>query len=371
MRILITKQQPLEAPGGETGHMFALANLFRARGVEVFLMPVTNHPTPKGLWSPDHTVEVRPFGLNHLLDSFAISRAADAFVRKIPVDAVLSWQYETAYLPHPAESRRFVHGVIAAAPFGTLKRMAASNPFRALAYHFFHFRLLRRADVIFCASQFSRSDLIETLGLPPEKIIVIPIGVDDIFQPLPQPPSGPLHTFIFSGYLDPIKGVFDALEALALLAARGHRDWVLKITGWGNVEAVRRFARQRGLESNVRFLGALDRPALAAEFAHADLAILPSHIETFGLSIAEAEASGIPVISYRVGAIPEILQDGRAGILVNPFDRAQLADAILRLVNDPAAARLMGRRGHEFIRRNFSWQKAAELMHQSIAELRR
>ncbi len=370
MHILFTKQLPLDAPGGEASHLFALAHRMRAMGVEVFIMPVTDHPTPAGIWPSEYIREVKPFGFHHLFDSFSLSKAVADFVKEMPVDAVLSWQYETAYLSTFSHSHSFVHGVVAAAPFGLLKQMAISNPLRAVAYHFFQFRMLRAADVIFCPANFSKNELVKFIGIDPQKIVATHLGADEIFQPLAESKTGPIRNFIFAGSLEPIKGIFDAIEALAIVQQRGYNDWTLKIAGWGDINEVYKLAHQRGIDGHLRFMGKLDRATLATELANSDLAILPSHIENFGLSIAEAQACGLPVISYRVGGIPEEVDEGRTAILVDLYNYSKLADAIIEMINHPAATRTMGKKGQQFIREHFSWQNAANEMLATISEIK-
>jgi glycosyltransferase involved in cell wall biosynthesis len=370
LRILFTKQFPLDAPGGETSHLFALAHQMRAMGVEVYLMPVTNHPTPPGIWPAEFIREVRPVGIHRVFDSISISKAAANFVKETPVDAVLSWQYETAFLPNFSHSQGFVHGVVAAAPFGLLKRKTFFNPLRALIFNFFHFRMLRVADIIFCPSNFSKEELVEFIGIDPSRIVVSHLGADDVFQPLRTPKSGSISNFIFAGSFKPIKGIFDVIEALAIIHQRGYTDWTLKIAGWGNFEVIMKIARKRGIDDHLLHLGSLDRPTLAAELANSDLAILPSHIDNFGLSIAEAQACGLPVVSYRVGGIPEEVDEGQTAILVDLYDYAKLADAIIFMIDHPAAARKMGKKGQQFIRDHFSWKKAASEMLSTISAIK-
>jgi glycosyltransferase involved in cell wall biosynthesis len=367
--MLITRQFPLDYPGGETSHLFGVAHEMRKIGHEIYLMPVTDHPSPASLWPPAFTRDVPPFGLHHLFDSFAISRAAADFLRTTPVDVILSWQYETAYLGAFTRARNFIHGMVTGTPFGLLKRMARRNPARALAYHFFHFRQLRQAQVIFCPSHYAKSELVQMLGLDPQKIVVTHLSADAVFQPAAQPASGPLKNFIFAGSFEPIKGLFDAIAALGLVAGQGCRDWTLKIAGWGDTDAVLTAARAAGIAAHLQFLGRLDRPALAEELAHADLAILPSHTETFGLSIAEAQACGVPVVSYAIGGIPEVVSPAETGLLVPGFDQAALAQAILSLIQNPERARQMGWRGAQTMREKFSWAAAAQQMIATLEEL--
>lgn len=160
------------------------------------------------------------------------------------------------------------------------------------------------------------------------------------------------------------------IEALTIIHQRGYEDWTLKIAGWGNIDAIRETARKRGIDDHIQFLGSLDRPTLAAELANSDLAILPSHIENFGLSIAEAQACGLPVVSYRVGSIPEVIKDGQTAILVDLYDYAKLTDAIIFIIDHPDLAHEMGRKGQKFIRDHFSWQKAASEMLSTISAIK-
>ena len=365
MRILFTRQQPLTAPGGETSHLFAIAREMQKMGNEVIMMPVTGSPTPASLWPPAFTCDISPFGLHHLFDSFSFARVIPTFAEKYSIDVVIGWQYETAWLPHLPD---VIHAVVAAAPFGLLKRNSRKNPARALAYHFFHFRQLRRADVIYCPSYFAKNELVQYIGIDPQRIIVTHLSADPIFQPAAIPNTGPLRKFIFSGSLEPIKGIFDAIAALGIVYRNGYTDWTLDIAGWGDEPAVFAAARDRGIAANIRFLGRLDRADLSKALSSADLAILPSHTDNFGLSIAEAESSGLPVVSYRVGGIPEEVIEGETAILVTPFDHAALSDAIITLIQNPQLARDMGLRGARHIREMFSWQKTAQKMLDDLSQ---
>ena len=133
MRILFTKQLPLDTPGGETTHLLALARCFQDLGADVYIMAVTAHKTPVGIWPADKTIEVQPFGFHYFFDCLPLSKAAAKFAQEHSVDLVLGWQYETALLPEFARNRDFTFGIIAAAPFGTIKRKAHSL-FRKLIY---------------------------------------------------------------------------------------------------------------------------------------------------------------------------------------------------------------------------------------------
>ncbi len=371
MKILITKQRPLSFPSGETTHLFGIAREMRKLGAEIFMMPVSKEPTSPALWPSEYVHDVRPFGLHRLFDGFPLSRAAANFIGMTPVDVVLSWEYETAYLRAFSRARNYILGVIAGAPFGLLKRKTQKDPVRALAYHLFQFRQLRQADVIFAPSHDAQNELAQAFGISLQKIVVTPLSADSVFKPAAAPKTGPVRAIIFSGFLEPIKGIFDAIDALGQVARQGAGDWTLEIAGWGDIEAVRAAARTAGIENRVQFLGKLDRPALAEALSNADLALLPSHIETFGLSIVEAQACGLPVVSYATASIPEVVVANETALLVPPFDRSALAAAVLQLLKDPERARNMGQRAAEHVRLKFSWERTAQLMLSHLEHMRR
>jgi glycosyltransferase involved in cell wall biosynthesis len=94
----------------------------------------------------------------------------------------------------------------------------------------------------------------------------------------------------------------------------------------------------------------------------ADLFLLPSESESFGLAALEAMACGTPVVATRAGAFPEIVEDGISGLLVPPGDEAALARAIATMLENSLRCRAMGEAGARRIRERFSWRRSAEVM---------
>lgn len=143
------------------------------------------------------------------------------------------------------------------------------------------------------------------------------------------------------------------LQAAALLAERQPRAHFL-ITGDGELaEQIRGQARRLGLgPERLTFTGNLrDMPALLAAI---DIFMLASKWEGLPMVLLEAMAMGVPVVSTAVGGVPDLLEDGRNGLLVPPSDPAALAAAAERLILDPAAGRALGAAGLETVRAGFS-----------------
>ncbi len=141
-----------------------------------------------------------------------------------------------------------------------------------------------------------------------------------------------------------------AIAAVALLAGRVSRPFRLfvigPLTGWGRAQ------QAACTRAEVEWLGARkDIPQLLAAM---DICIQPSRSEGMPLALMEAASAAKPVVATRVGGVPEIIEDGASGLLVDPGASEQLADAIARLIEAPALARQLGDTLHERFDREFS-----------------
>jgi glycosyltransferase involved in cell wall biosynthesis len=132
----------------------------------------------------------------------------------------------------------------------------------------------------------------------------------------------------------PRKGLGTLLTAMARLRV-AHPQARLRLVGQCPEEQhLRRLAARLGLGDTVAFLGHVPLPALAAEYANADVFCLPSRQEGFGIVYLEAMAAGLPVVACRSSAVPEVVADGDTGLLVPPLDPGALAVALARLADD-------------------------------------
>ncbi len=359
-RIIITYPGTLKSLAGGPRHCLQLAEHLTRAGADVLLMPVSRDAGEPG----PRVRPVPPSRIHYLLDGRAIARAVRTELDAGPVDAVLGWETEAAFLPGALRGRATLFGIIAAFPSYALWA-SRPTPLRLLKRAtdaWFRARPMRRADVVFASSRFTRDELVALFGIDPAKIVVAPLGTDERFARIPRAAPSEISRLLFFGTLAPVKGVRDAVCALGRVARGGRRAWTLRVAGWGDPDPVRRAAEEEGIADRVEMLGALGRDQLVPQLEWAQLAVLPSHAESFGLSIAEAQAAALPVVAYDAAAVPEVVESGRTGWLAPKGDVERLAAAIEEAMADPAEAHRRGTAGRERIAAAFDWPRTASTM---------
>ncbi len=232
----------------------------------------------------------------------------------------------------------------------------------------------RRADAIIADSESTRQDIIRILKLEAEKIIAVPLGVSDAFQPcrdaaererVRQKYRLPLSFILAVGVLEPRKNVSALVRAFKSLVERGipHSLVIVGKKGWQFGEIFHTVASLR-LEDRVIFTDFVPENDLPFLYHMADLFVYPSLYEGFGLPVLEAMACSVPVITSNVSSMPEIVGDPSAssgqvaGILVNPRDEVELADAMQRVLTDRALHDKLARDGRARSK-SFSWERTA------------
>lgn len=174
-------------------------------------------------------------------------------------------------------------------------------------------------------------DLLRPYGVPAERITVIEPGVDR--APIARGSGGDVRLLCVAT-LNPGKDH----EALLRALARCPRAWRLNCAGSltrhpATAERIRALIQQLALADRVSLAGDLDTPALEAAYDRADVFVLATRLETYGMAVAEALAHGLPVVSTTTGAIPDLVGDA-AGIVVPPGDTGALAGALTRVIED-------------------------------------
>jgi D-inositol-3-phosphate glycosyltransferase len=222
-------------------------------------------------------------------------------------------------------------------------------------------RVVATADAVVAASEHERDLLVNLYGAAPQRIEVIPCGVDPVrFHPLERTACrrelglGAEPVVVFVGRLEPLKGAELLIDALAYL------EGVTLLVVGGDARSagyqadLHRRAVQRGVVAQVRFVGAVPQERLPLYYNAADVCAVPSFYESFGLVALEAMACGVPVVAARVGGLTATVRDGTNGFLVPWRDPAMFADRIGRLVRDPVLRGRMGRAARATAER-FTW----------------
>jgi glycosyltransferase involved in cell wall biosynthesis len=211
------------------------------------------------------------------------------------------------------------------------------------------FLTLKKAARVIAVSRHEAAHLV-ALGIDREKVEVIPNGVDvGEFAQLPGPPDQEGATVgLFVGRIDlDQKGLETLVRAIALLPKSPAVHIRLVGEDWGGTEWLRSQAQRLGVSDRVTFVGKLSRADLLQEYSRAQFFVLPSVFEPFGIVLLEAMAASLPVVASRVGGIPEIVEDGRTGLLVEQGNPAALAEGLRRLCRDESLRRSMARAARE------------------------
>ena len=225
----------------------------------------------------------------------------------------------------------------------------------------------RRADAVIAVSESTARDAIEILGLPRERVHVIPNGVNPELRPPSEDQVRALRArydlpgryILYLGTLEPRKNLPTLIKAYGLARRLGidHGLVIAGGKGWYD-EPIYEAIRVAGLEKDVLLTGYVPSEHLAALYGAADLFVYPSLYEGFGLPPLEAMACGAPVLVSNVSAMPEVVD--KAGVTVNPREPKGIADALLSLLADEERRRTLAKAGLERAA-NYSWQNTARL----------
>lgn len=198
--------------------------------------------------------------------------------------------------------------------------------------------LARESRAVVVAAEREREGLIRCLGVPPEKVAVVPCGVNFFrFRPRQREearrliglPGGRLILAV--GRIDPVKGLDLLLEAFSMLPASAEvRLLIVGGDEHSQAEAARlcRLAKRLEVAGRVYFAGAVDHRKMPAYYSAADVLVIASRYESFGMIALEALACGTPVVATPVGGLPALVQDGRTGFVATEGTPAALAEKV-------------------------------------------
>ncbi len=222
-------------------------------------------------------------------------------------------------------------------------------------------RVARRLERIITVSNSSARSIEQAHGVSRNSMRIVHNGIDtDLFREVNGVPKHPSSLVLVNSGEQSLKGVPYLFQALRML--KGGADIKLTVVGSPVPDGqYLKLIRQYGIEDMVTFTGRVTADELVRHYSEAEICVVPSLYEGFGLPAAEAMACGLPVVSTTGGALPEVVgQDGDAGILIPPAQPEALAAAIRTLLADAPLRRRMGEAGRRRIESEFTWQRAAQ-----------
>jgi glycosyltransferase involved in cell wall biosynthesis len=362
------------ACGGAEAH---LAGIVRALDREAF-EPLVVSPRPLAGRLREEIgadVELIPIDPRSARD-FRIVPGMIRLIARRRIDIVHSHLFSSSLLASPAARLAGARAVIETPHVNEKWR---TGPWKS---HFFVDRLAARAvDAFIAVSEANARYLVEVKGLPARKIRVIRNGVDlerfakpalsagAMRQGLGFPGADPVLVVV--GRLEPQKGHRVLLRALPLVRREAANARLVIVGDGGLRGALEAESRALGLDDAVRFVGRQDD--VADWLALADVVVLPSFYEGLPLAALEALAARRPLVATAVDGTPEAVRDGRTGLLVPPGDAAGLAEAILRLLRDPALGARLAFAGRELVAERFTHERQVretERLYRETWELR-
>ncbi|MGK2903128.1 MAG: glycosyltransferase family 4 protein [Mycobacterium sp.] len=221
--------------------------------------------------------------------------------------------------------------------------------------------LVHESDSLITCSASMHEEIDALFGPGLSETAVIPNGIDTAGWPFaPRRSHDGAAELLFFGRLEYEKGVHDVIAALPRIR-KTHPGTTLTIAGDGTQQDfLVAQARKHKVLKATKFIGRVDHCGLLTLLHRADVAVLPSHYEPFGIVALEAAAAGTPLVTSTAGGLGEAVIDGVTGVSHPPRDVAALASAVRRVLDDPAAAQLRAVAARERLTSDFSWPTVAD-----------
>jgi D-inositol-3-phosphate glycosyltransferase len=245
-------------------------------------------------------------------------------------------------------------------------------------------QVVESADRLVANTDDEAAHLADLYGADPDKVVTVAPGVDlDAFRPgdrldartrlgLPRDAT----VLLFVGRIQPLKAPDVLLHAVARMIAADpsvRRQLVVAVvggpsgTGLAEPESLQRLADSLGIRDLVRFQKPVDRERLPDWYRAADVTVVPSYSESFGLVAVESQACGTPVVASAVGGLTTAVADGRSGVLIDGHDPDDYARVLARLVHQPGWRHTLGSGALEHATR-FGWSVTAAAMNRVYVE---
>jgi len=249
------------------------------------------------------------------------------------------------------------------------KHLRASLPLGARLNHGLERAVLRHAHAITSPSFSHATEIAREMDCVENRFYVIPnpIGPEMLTKAMAAREAAERNqstpTILYTGRLAPVKGIEPLLEA-ARETQKLFRPVRFVLAGpWQMPEKPERWGLEKNeidKERGVVWVGHIPWMELPQQYCRADVFVMPSYYETFGISCLEAMAFGLPVVATKAGGLPEVVNDGVTGILIPPGDPHALTEAIIGLLRDPERRRRMGEAGRERVLTEFTLEEVVQ-----------
>ena len=216
-----------------------------------------------------------------------------------------------------------------------------------------------------CCSEYMREQITRIFQLPPDKVDVIPNGIDadsfqrdvniDLYRKKYVPPGDKLVFFV--GRLVYEKGVQTVIEAMPIILKQIPNVTFVVAGSGPHMNELKSMVGDFDLEEKVKFVGHADTDDLYAFYRCADLTVVPSLYEPFGMVVLESMAMGTPTIVADTGGLSEIVVHEGTGLKFEPGDPQSLADAMLRVLQDPALAKRVVEDARAYLGDQYDWDR--------------
>ena len=223
--------------------------------------------------------------------------------------------------------------------------------------------VIRQADFVICQGTVWKDYYQKVSNAADSKFLVIPNWIDHVPYHTNNPEYKLRDTVnvLYMGWLEGYKGIFDFIEAIKLLKKRGV-DFKVKICGMGSAKKeMLKLIHEYDLENIVDYVGWVTGSDKMQQFRETDIFVLPSHREGMPNVLMEAMSSGIPVVATKAGSVPELIQNGITGFLVDCEQPEQLADSIAKLVQSKELRAQFSVNARKFISDNYSVEHVSTL----------
>lgn len=218
-----------------------------------------------------------------------------------------------------------------------------------------------------CCSNYMMDQITDIFELPPDKVDVIPNGIDfesfrrdvkiDLYRKKYVPPGDKLVFFV--GRLVYEKGVQTVIEAMPLIMKRIPNVTFVVAGSGPHLNQLKSLVSAFGLDEKVKFVGHMDTDALCAFYKSADLTVVPSLYEPFGMVVLESMAMGTPTIVADTGGLSEIVVHEETGLKFEPGNPDSLSAAMLRILQDDGLAERMTTDAMAYMGDDFNWDRIA------------